>query len=184
MKLRRSRPALLILTLIGTSAIAGEAPEGPDLGQAAGARMIADWDTDIMPDGAGLPEGRGTARDGAALYRTHCISCHGEGGLGDSGDQLAGARMSLTGEWPEKTIGTFWPWATTLFDFIRRAKPPQSPGSLSNDEVYALTAYLLSLNGIVGADEEMNAEMLPRVKMPNRDGFIDAWAREKAATRR
>jgi len=136
-----------------------------------------------MPDGTGLPPGRGTARDGEALYRTHCISCHGEGGLGDSGDQLAGAKMKLTDDYPEKTIGTYWPYATTLFDFIRRAKPMQTPGSLTSDEVYALVAYLLNLNGIIAPDAVMDAASLPKVVMPNRNGFVDAWAAERSALR-
>jgi cytochrome c len=168
------------LTLGGTSVSAAETPEGPGLGRPASAEQVAAWDTDVMPDGAGLPPGRGTPAEGEALYRKHCISCHGEGGLGDSGDQLAGARMGLTDEWPEKTIGSFWPYATTLFDFIRRAKPMQTPGSLSNNEVYALTAYLLALNGIIGGTNEMNRTTLPGVSMPNRKGFVDAWAEEDA----
>jgi cytochrome c len=178
----QGRATLLALTLIGTSVAAGENPEGPGLGRPAPAALIAAWDIDVMPDGAGLPPGRGDARQGERLYGEQCQSCHGERGLGDSGDQLAGAKMGLTGEWPEKTIGTYWPYATTLFNFIRRAKPMQAPGSLSNDEVYALTAYLLHLNGIVSADAVMGAQSLPGVVMPNRDGFIDAWAAEKGPT--
>ncbi len=181
MKWQRSRAALLILTLVGIDTPAGELPPGPGLGRPAPADLIAAWDTDIMSDGTGLPPGRGSARAGEALYRIHCLSCHGKGGLGDSGDQLAGAKMELTDEWPEKTIGNFWPYATTLFDFIRRAKPMQAPGSLANDEIYALTAYLLTLNGIIAAGDEMNARTLPLVLMPNRNGFVDAWAAEKAA---
>lgn len=152
---------------------------GPGLGQPAPRALIEAWDIDVMPDGTGLPPGRGGVHDGERLYRAHCMACHGEGGLGDSGDQLAGAKMTLTDEWPEKTIGTYWPYATTLFDFIRRAKPMAAPGSLGNDEVYALTAYLLYLNGIVGAGTVLDAGSLPRVAMPNRAGFIDAWAAEK-----
>lgn len=171
--------ALLISTLAGTESGAGEPAAGPVLGQPAPEALIRAWDMDVMPDGTGLPPGRGNVVDGETLYRAHCVSCHGADGLGDSGDQLAGAKMKLTDEWPEKTIGTYWPCATTLFDFIRRAKPMAAPGSLTNDEVYALTAYLLHLNGIVAADAVMDATALPKVVMPNRDGFVDAWAAEK-----
>lgn len=171
--------ALLISTPAGTDVSAAEAMQGPGLGTPAPDALIRAWDIDVMPDGRGLPPGRGNVGDGETLYRAHCISCHGEGGLGDSGDQLAGAKMKLTDEWPEKTIGTYWPFATTLFDFIRRAKPMAAPGSLTNDEVYALTAYLLHLNGIVAADAVMNATTLPKVVMPNHDGFVDAWAAEQ-----
>jgi cytochrome c len=171
---------LLISTLAGIEVPAAESTTGPGLGQPAPRALIEAWDIDVMPDGHGLPTGRGTVREGEALYRAHCVACHGEGGLGDSGDQLAGAKMTLTGAWPEKTIGTYWPYATTLFDFIRCAKPMSAPGSLSNDEVYALTAYLLHLNGIVDADAVMDAHALPKLVMPNRAGFIDAWTAEKA----
>ena len=179
MKWRQRAAALLLLTLTGTDVPAGELTAGPALGRPAPADLIAAWDTAVMSDGTGLPPGRGTAQAGEVLYRAHCLSCHGERGLGDSGDQLAGAKMGLTDEWPEKTIGNFWPYATTLFDFIRRAKPMQTPGSLSHDEVYALTAYLLALNGIIGESDEMNAQALPKVVIPNRNGFVDAWAAEK-----
>jgi len=182
MKWRQSAAALLLLTLTGIDVPAGDVAAGPGLGRPAPADLIAAWDTDVMPDGTGLPPGRGTVQAGEVLYRAHCISCHGERGLGDSGDQLAGAKMGLRDEWPEKTIGNFWPYATTLFDFIRRAKPMQTPGSLSNDEVYALTAYLLNLNDIVGPDAVMDATTLAKVVMPNRDGFVDAWAAEKGTT--
>lgn len=183
MKRKWSRAVLLTLTLAGTSAGAGDLPEGPGLGRPAPEAMLAAWNIDVMPDGTGLPVGRGLAPEGEVLYRAHCLTCHGEGGLGDSGDQLAGAKMGLTDEWPEKAIGNYWPYATTIFDFIRRAKPMESPGSLSDNEVYALTAYLLSLNGIIGAGDEMNARTLRKVIMPNRDGFVDAWAAEKGSAR-
>ncbi len=127
-----------------------------------------------MPDGAGLPAGNGTAKQGQPLYEQLCIACHGAGGLGNSGDQLAGAQMSLTSEWPEKTIGNYWPYATTLFDFIRRSKPMDRPGSLSAAEVYALAAYLLYLNGIIAEEQPLDAAALAKIRMPNRDGFIEA----------
>jgi cytochrome c len=165
------------LTLAGSSAGAGEVPEGPELGRPATAAEIAALDTDVMPDGRGLPPGSGSVAAGRELYARHCQRCHGENGLGDSGDQLAGATMGLTSEWPEKTIGNFWPYAPKLFDFIRRSMPMETPGSLTDDEVYALTAWLLHLNDIVPADAVMDARSLARVQMPNRDGFIDEYGR-------
>jgi cytochrome c len=166
---------ILISILAGTEADAADLPAGPDLGRAAADAEIAARDQDVMPDGRGLPPGSGTVVRGRALYAQHCQRCHGENGLGDSGDQLAGAEMGLTSDWPEKTIGNFWPYAPTLFDFIRRSMPMESPGSLSDDEVYALTGYLLNLNGILPEDAVLDAERLARVRMPNRDGFADAW---------
>lgn len=165
---------LPVLTLAGTS-LAAEFPPGPDLGQSAGAAEIVAWDTDVMPDGEGLPPGGGNAVRGRKIYERHCLSCHGKDGLGDSGDQLAGAKMGLTDDWPEKTIGNYWPYAPTLFDFIRRSMPMQAPWSLSDDEVYAVTAYLFYLNGISRETDVMDAETLRIIKMPNRNGFIDGY---------
>lgn len=177
-----------ILMLAGTSlpglrhAGAGpvaEAPQGPGLGRPATAAEVARWNREIAPDGSGLPPGRGTAEQGRAVYEQQCLSCHGKYGLGDSGDQLAGAQKGLTSDYPEKTIGNFWPYASTLFDFIRRSMPMTAPQSLGNDEVYAVTAYLLYLNGIIGENDELNAVTLPDIKMPNRDGFINVYSKRK-----
>ena len=134
-----------------------------------------------MPDGEGLPAGRGSASEGKVIYEKQCIACHGPKGAGDSADQLAGAQMGLTSEYPEKTIGTYWPYSTTLFDMVRRSMPMTAPGSLSNDQVYAVTAYLLYLNNIIAEEDIMDAETLPQVKMPNRDGFINAYELEKSS---
>ncbi len=161
-----------VLIQVGISLHAGEIRPGPNLGEPADSHAVSSRDWGVMPDGAGLPAGSGTAQQGREIYERLCVSCHGPGGLGDSGDQLAGAQMQLTDEWPEKTIGNYWPYAPTLFDFIRRSKPMMQPGSLTDSEVYALTAYLLYLNEIIPEDREMNAETLADVKMPNRDGFI------------
>ena len=160
------------LILAGINLNAAEIRPGPQLGTPAGAHDISSRDWGIMPDGAGLPAGSGTAKQGRKIYEKLCISCHGDGGLGGSGDQLAGAQMQLTDEWPEKTIGNYWPYATTLFDFIWRAKPMLQPGSLTASEVYAVTAYLLYLNEIIPENQQINAATLPTVKMPNQDGFI------------
>ena len=172
----RNRSSLIltsVLMLAGINPGADEARPGPNLGEPVDSHAFSSLDWGIMPDGTGLPEGSGTAEQGRALYDSLCLSCHGPGGLGDSGDQLAGAQMQLTDEWPEKTIGTFWPYAPTLFDFIRRSKPMMQPGNLTASEVYALTAYLLYLNNIIPEGQEMNAATLAKVRMPNRDGFIE-----------
>ena len=132
-----------------------------------------------MPNGEGLPKGKGTAKEGKVVYEKYCSSCHGPEGSGGTADPLAGATMGLTSEYPEKTIGTYWPYATTLFDMTRRSMPMQAPGTLTNDEVYAVTAYQLSLNRIIGEKEEMNAKTLPQVKMPNREGFINVYELEE-----
>jgi cytochrome c len=125
-----------------------------------------------MPDGDGLPAGSGNAVRGRDIYEQNCLACHGDNGTGGVNDALSGGRGSLTGPQPKKTVGSYWPYATTIFDYVRRAMPYQTPGSLSSDEIYAVTAYLLFVNDIVAADTEMNAESLPRVKMPNRDNFV------------
>ena len=135
---------------------------------------LAAIDYTILPNGDGLPAGSGTAIQGAAVYQQNCLACHGERGSGGVNDALAGGHGTLTTARPQKTVGSYWPYATTIFDYVRRAMPLQAPGTLDNDQVFAVTAYILYLNDIVEEDEEMNAESLPRVKMPNRDGF--SWA--------
>ncbi|MDD5036216.1 MAG: cytochrome c [Methylococcaceae bacterium] len=148
------------------------APEGPRLGTPASPQDIAAWSLNVFPDGKGLPSGRGTAAEGKAVYDRHCAACHGVKGEGGSAEELAGAKHGLTDPHPDKTIGNYWPYTTTLFDFIRRSMPPDAPGSLGNDPLYAVTAYLLHLNGLIGETTEMNADTLPRLKMPNREGFV------------
>ncbi|MGJ0491252.1 c-type cytochrome [Methylobacter sp.] len=145
---------------------------GPYLGEPAPEDLIENWNMDVFPDGEGLPEGSGDAEKGKQVYEAYCLSCHGVEGTGGSADELAGARHSLTDNPPDKTIGTYWPYATTIFDFTRRAMPLNAPGSLSHDQLYAVTAYLLYLNGIIKETDIMNAETLPEVKMPNREGFV------------
>jgi cytochrome c len=154
----------------------GESPmatTGPGLGRVATAQEIAAWDISIPPSGAGLPAGSGTSKQGEAVYVAQCQACHGPKGAGKPADQLVGGVGSLATDKAVRTVGSFWPYATTLFDYTRRAMPTTKPLSLTNDEVYAVTAYLLHLNGIIPENAEMNAQTLPQVKMPNRDGFID-----------
>ena len=171
--------SILVLTLIGINAAFGELPVGPNLGRHASAEQIVSWQISVMPDGTGLPAGQGDAVRGKNVYMEHCQSCHGPDGQGASADQLAGASMQLTDEWPEKTVGNYWPYATTLFDFTRRSMPMQAPASLSDSDVYAVTAYLLYLNGIIAETDTMDALSLLKVRMPNRDGFIDVYKLNK-----
>jgi cytochrome c len=149
----------------------GMAQDAPGLGEPVDAATLADIDYTVLPNGDGLPEGSGTASEGAAVYAQHCIACHGEGGTGSVNDALVGGHGTIGTDRPQKTVGSYWPYATTVFDYVRRAMPLQSPGTLTNDEIYAVTAYLLYQNEIIGEDEAMTAESLPDVKMPNRDGF-------------
>jgi cytochrome c len=165
-----------LLTVATAAAMLGglhaAAQQGPGLGQPISAADLAPWDISIQPDGAGLPAGSGTAAKGAEIYSVKCIACHGEKGAGQPNDRLVGGQGTLTELTQVRTIGSFWPNATTVFDYIRRAMPFQAPESLTNDEVYALTAYLLALNGIIKEGDEMNARALARVQMPNRNGFV------------
>ena len=147
--------------------------DSPNLGRPASPEDIAAWDISIAPDGGGLPRGSGTPEQGEVVYRTACLTCHGERGTGKPNDALAGGKGTLAGDAvPVKTVGSFWPYATTLFDYVRRAMPLTAPKSLTDDQVYAVCAYILSLNGIIAADETMDATTLAAVRMPNRDGFI------------
>lgn len=150
------------------------AQEGPKLGVAATPQEIAGWDVSVAPDGAGLPPGSGTPRAGAAVFAIKCAACHGLQGEGSLNDRLVGGQGSLTTDRAVKTLGSFWPYATTIFDYVRRAMPYLQPHSLTDDEAYALTAHLLLLNGIIGPDEVIDARTLPAIEMPNRDNFV--WA--------
>ncbi len=169
---------LLLLLLIGATlrGFAGEAVQlFPQLGRSPSKEMLRNWNMDVFPDGWGLPKGEGSVSGGKKVYEQYCQSCHGIEGSGNSAEELAGAAHSLTDNPPDKTIGTYWPYATTIFDFTRRSMPLNAPGSLNNNQVYAVTAYLLFLNGIIEEHEVMNASTLPKVKMPNRNGFINNY---------
>jgi mono/diheme cytochrome c family protein len=148
---------------------------GPGLGVPISAADLAPWDISIESDGSGLPAGSGTVAQGKALYNTHCIACHGVEGGGHPNDRLVGGHGTLDQMDQVRTVGSFWPYATTLFDFTRRAMPFNTPQTLSNDEVYALSAYILFLNGIVDEDVVMDAQTLSAVRMPNADGFIMSY---------
>jgi len=156
---------------------AADAADAPRFGQAISPADLAPWDISIGPDGVGLPPGSGTPAEGAKVYAERgCALCHGEKGSGGpSGPLVGGGPLNSTDRDSVKLIGNYWPYATTIFDFTRRAMPWQQPKTLTDNEVYALTAYILALNQIVGENEIINAETLPKVKMPNRDGFISKY---------
>jgi cytochrome c len=158
-------------TVLATAA----AQEGPDLGETPSPELIAAWDISVAPDGAGLPPGSGTAVEGAPVYAVNCLVCHGQEGEGLLNDRLVGGHGTIGGPAARKTVGSYWPYATTIFDYVRRAMPYLQPQSLTNDEVYALTAYLLYLNGIINENDTMNSATLPAVDMPNRDNFVLAY---------
>jgi mono/diheme cytochrome c family protein len=163
---------VLSLTLGACAAAASEPPRGPMLGRPASPVEISAADISVAPDGTGLPVGSGSVAAGAAVYAAKCQSCHGAGGAGGPMDRLTGGLGTLRSERPIKTVASFWPYATTLFDYVRRAMPLQAPQSLGDDEVYAVVGYLLSIDGIVPGDAVMDANTLPRIRMPNREGFV------------
>ena len=167
----------VVIAAAALAACAVQSPAGrpPAFGAAVSAEEVARWDISIPPSGAGLPGGSGSARQGLKVYEEKCQSCHGAKGAGKPADPLAGGVGSLASRTPLRTVGSYWPYATTLFDYVRRAMPITNPLSLTDDEVYAVSAYLLFVNGIVGEDAVMNAQTLPQVKMPNRDGFVSDW---------
>lgn len=135
-------------------------------------QQMAAWDINVFADGENLPAGSGTVAKGRDIYVQQCASCHGAKGEGGLGDKLAGGKDTLASDKPVKTVGSYWPYAPTLFDYIRRAMPLTAPQTLSNDQVYAVTAYVLQLNGLVPDDATMDAKSLAAIRMPNRDGFV------------
>jgi S-disulfanyl-L-cysteine oxidoreductase SoxD len=145
---------------------------GYQVGRPPTPQEIRELGSAIAPDGTGLPEGSGTVAAGRSLFAAQCARCHGPAGEGDIGARLVGGQGTLATPRPLKTVGSFWPYATTLWDYVNRAMPFDQPGLLQPPEVYAAVAYVLNLNGIIAADQVMDAASLPKVKMPNRDGFV------------
>ena len=163
-----TRSALLA---IAAGALAAQAPKY-GVGQPATPEQIRALGLAIAPDGTGLPEGSGTPAAGREVFATACARCHGEKAEGNIGPALVGGQGSLATAKPVKTVGSYWPYATTVWDYVNRAMPFDKPGLLKPGEVYAVVAYILNLNGIIGPGETMDAKTLPKVKMPNRDGFV------------
>jgi cytochrome c len=166
--MRNLTAGLLLTASIAGTAIAADLP---NLGKPIDPKDIAPWDISILPDGTGLPPGNGTPAQGGPIFVKKCSACQGEKGKGGIGAPVTRYATPATLD-GGKTIANFWPYATTLFDFIRRAMPYNKPHSLSDQEVYALTAYLLRLNNLIGHGDVIDAKSLPKVKMPNRDNFI------------
>jgi S-disulfanyl-L-cysteine oxidoreductase SoxD len=166
--------AIGVLLTPGFSTTTAIAADTPHLGKPVSAADLKAWNITILPDGTGLPAGSGVAADGAKLFDTKgCSLCHGQGGKGGIANMLVGSpSLTAPGISANKTIANFWGQPTTLFDYIRRAMPWPTPRTLSDDEVYALCAYLFAENKLIPADEPMNAQTLPKVKMPNHDNFI------------
>lgn len=158
--------------VVALLAVTGSAAaQGYGIGRKVAEGDLAPWNIDVAPDGANLPKGSGTVAQGKTIYDAQCAACHGLKGEGKPADRLVGGQGTLKSDRPVKTIGSFWPYATTIYDYINRAMPYTAPQSLSPDQVYAVTAYLLHLNGIVGADATLDAASLPKIAMPNRGGF-------------
>lgn len=148
-----------------------QAPVRFGFGKPADAARVAAWDIDVRPDGVGLPTGSGTVAAGATVYQQRCASCHGATGIEGPRDHLVGTEPWV--EWPvNPTVGNYWPYATTLYDYIVRAMPQDKPGSLTADETYAVIAWILNRNQLIPADAVMNKTTLPAVKMPARDRFV------------
>ena len=142
-----------------------------DLGTPLSVEQLESLSHHVFADGLGLPEGSGTAAQGAVLYSTHCASCHGSQGQGGKALELVGDRSLLATDYPDKGIAVYWPNAPTLHEYIRRSMPPDTPGMFSNDELYALIAHLLELNGLIDSDVVLDRQSLSDVQMPNRQGF-------------
>jgi S-disulfanyl-L-cysteine oxidoreductase SoxD len=178
---RIGHAALAITAMVVSGAVS--AAERYNLGRAATPAEIAGWDIDASPSGAGLPPGHGDVRHGEAIFAAKCASCHGAHGEGKPMVRLVGGIGRLRDKKPEKTVGSFWPYATTLFDYVHRAMPLNAPQSLTPEEVYAVSAYVLFLNGIVAQDTILDADTLAKIKMPNCDGFVSAYPTPSASTK-
>jgi cytochrome c len=168
----RVRAAGLVFASLALAAPLGAA-ERYDIGHVATPAQVQSWNLDVAPDGRNLPAGEGSVRRGREVFATQCAGCHGERGEGGSlGDKLVGGQGTLATPAPVRTVGSYWPYATTLFDYVRRAMPLNAPQSLSTEDVYAVSGYVLFLNGLLAEEALVNAKLLTQLRMPNRDGFV------------
>jgi S-disulfanyl-L-cysteine oxidoreductase SoxD len=159
-----------VLALACATPTRAQSPYG--IGRAATPAEIAGWNIDIDSHGNNLPSGSGSVSHGGEVFEQQCAACHGAKGEGGVGERLVGGQGTLATPKPVRTVGSYWPYASTLFDYIRRAMPQNAPQSLSNDDVYAVSAYILNLNGLLPADATLDARTLPAIKMPNRNMFV------------
>jgi S-disulfanyl-L-cysteine oxidoreductase SoxD len=159
------------IVLVAVATVSAQSP-AYRVGRPPTPEEIRELGSAIPPDGTGLPQGSGTVAAGQKLFAAQCARCHGPAGEGDIGARLVGGQGTLSTPRPLKTVGSFWPYATTLWDYVNRAMPFDQPGLLQPPEVYAAVAYVLNLNGIIAEDQVMDATSLPKVRMPNRDGFV------------
>ncbi|HXN20095.1 MAG TPA: cytochrome c [Candidatus Binatus sp.] len=170
--MNKARLFILCAAIAAVSASVAQA-QSYKLGRPATAEEIHERDISVAPDGSGLPVGHGTVTQGRHDYQMLCANCHGDRGQGMlQYPALVGGQGTLRSKNPVKTVGSYWPYATTVWDFIHRTMPYDGPGSLTPDETYAVTAFILYLNGIVDEKAELNKATVPRVKMPNRNGFV------------
>ncbi len=176
MRKRASTIALAALALACSDQVRDAAASGRGFGRPASPDVIARMDLTVAPDGTRLPAGSGSVAQGRATYEAKCAACHGPRGSGGMADRLTGGVGSLASRQPVKTVASYWPYATTIFDYVRRAMPLTEPQSLTDREVYGLVAYLLSIDGIVPANATLDAQSLPKVRMPNRTGFVSLEA--------
>jgi S-disulfanyl-L-cysteine oxidoreductase SoxD len=162
--------AFAVVALACVTSAQAQSPYG--IGRPATAAEISGWNIDIDRDGNNLPPGSGSVSHGHEVFDQQCAACHGAKGEGGVGDRLVGGQGTLATPKPVRTVGSYWPYAPTLFDYIRRAMPQNAPQSLSNDDVYAVSAYILNLNGLLAADATLDAKTLSAIKMPNRGMFV------------
>lgn len=171
MRTRKAGFAALIAVVLGLPMHA-QAQSHYGIGRTATDAEIAGWNIDVGRNGGNLPPGSGSVAHGREVFEQQCAACHGAKGEGGVGDRLVGGQGTLATSKPVRTVGSYWPYATTLFDYIRRAMPQSAPESLGNDDVYAVSAYILYLNGLIPADTTLDAKALRAIKMPNRNMFV------------